>query len=133
MADGQVYGEEVVTLDAHPRNAIACRALGNPRTCNLERLWHGDGPAVVLAEEDHRATMDRREVQPLMEVTLTGCALTEADVAEGSLPFPFQGQADAGRFRNLRTDRARANDHASSAAAEIARGLTAAEIGRAHV
>src|SRR6266550_9393310 len=126
LLHGQMDGEEIIAMDAHAWDAVAGGSFGNAGTGDLQRLRHRDGPAVVLAEEDHRAAMDRREVESFVEVTLTRGALTEADVTEGSLSFPLQGEADAGRLGNLWTDRARADDHAAAAAAEIAWSLAAA-------
>src|SRR5438094_2659968 len=121
----QMDGEEIIAVDAHARNTVAGGSLGNTGPGNLQRRGHGDCPAIVLTEEDHRAAMDRREVEPFVEVTLAGGALTKTDVTQGSLSSPLQRQADAGRFGNLRPDRAGANDHTAAAAAEIARRLTA--------
>src|SRR5437588_7473150 len=118
-----IDGEEVVTRHRHPRDAVGRRSRGDAGSGHLERLGNRDRPVVVLAEEDHRAAMDRGEVEALVEITLAGRALPEAHVAERALPLPFQAQSDAGGFGDLGTDRARADDHPAPPAPEVARRL----------
>src|ERR671923_2169012 len=84
---------------------------------------------VVLAEEDHGAAVDGREVEVFVEVALAGGTLAEADIAERPLPFPLERQSDAGRLGDLRTDGAGTDDDAAPAAAEIPWCLAAAARG----
>src|SRR5260370_24373377 len=119
----RVDGEEVVTSDPYARDAVRGRPFRHPWSSDLQGLRHGDRPVIVLAEEDHRATMNAREVQAFVKVSLAGRPLAEAHVAEGPLPSPFQRQADPCRLGDLRADGARTDHDAAAAAAEGARRL----------
>src|SRR6266851_7897552 len=129
----RVDSEEVVTGDPYARDTIRGRPFGHPWSSDLQGLRHGDRPVIVLAEEDHRATMNAGEVQAFVKVALAGRPLAEAHVAEGPLPSPFQGQADPCRLGDLRADGARTDHDAAAVAAEVARRLAPATrgIGRA--
>src|SRR3989442_12910903 len=115
--------KKIVAADSDAGNAVAGGAVRDAGARHLQRLRHRDRPVVVLTEEDHGAPMDSREVQAFVEVALAGRPLAKTHIAEGALPFPLQGQADASRLGDLRTDGARTDHDAASAAAEVARSL----------
>src|SRR6266851_10530520 len=83
VGDRRVDSEEVVTGDPYATDTVRGRPFRHPRSSDLQGLRHGDRPVIVLAEEDHRATMDTGEVQAFVKVALAGRPLAEAHVAEG--------------------------------------------------
>src|SRR4029077_16131224 len=125
-SDGRMNGEEVITVDPRPGNAVARRSFRYPRARDLQRLRRRDCPVVVLAEEDHRTAMQGSEVQAFVKIALAGRPLAKTDVTEGPLPFPFQRQANPCRLGYLWADGARADHDPAAAAAEVARRLTSA-------
>src|SRR5438046_1420838 len=120
FGDGGMHGKKIIAADSDAGNAVGGRSFRHAGACHLQRLRHRDRPVVVLAEKDHRAVMDGREVQTFVKVTLAGRPLAKTHIAEGAFPFPLQGQADPSRLGDLRTDRARPDHDAPAAAAEVA-------------
>src|SRR5207253_3696535 len=121
--DGGMHGIKIIAADSHAGNAVGGRAFRHAGSRHLQRLRHGDRPVVVLAEKNHRAVMDGREVETFVEVALAGRPLAKTHVADGPLPSPLQGQADPSRLGDLRTDGTRSDHDAAAAAAEVAGSL----------
>ena len=107
----RVHGEHVVAVDPDAGQAEAGRAaVERCARLALDRL--GDGPLVVLAEEDDRRVVRGREDQALVDVALAGGPVAEEahdrgvalGVAAADEPVALQAHAVAGRLQALRAD-----------------------------
>ena len=124
VADGGVHGgvhvERVVAVDDHPRHSVGVRVLGDVLDRRLLGEGHGDGVAVVLADEDDREAVDAREVQGLVEVTLRRGAVAEVADGHAVVAPEVGGEADAGRVGDVGCDGRRPGDDAESPAPPVA-------------
>ena len=71
-----IHREDVVAVDPDAGEAEAAGALVE-RDAGLLLVGLGDGPLVVLAEEDDRGVVDRGEDEGLVDVALRGGAVAE--------------------------------------------------------
>ena len=55
-----VHSKKVIAVDGDPREAIPGGACGEIRGATLNAPWRGDGPAVVLEDEDYGGGDDAR-------------------------------------------------------------------------
>ena len=67
--------QDVVAIDPHPGEAEAVGPLVD-RRAHLPLIGFGDGPLVVLAEEDDRGVVDTGEDEALVDIALRGRAIT---------------------------------------------------------
>ena len=72
------HRENVVAVHADTFKAVACGAGGH-RHAGLHLEGHGDSPAVVLHEEEHRCVIGGGKNHGLVRITLGGGAVTEVD------------------------------------------------------
>src|SRR5579859_1822990 len=106
-----VHGEEVVAVAPHARKPVGHGLLRERLGGRLLLDRGGDGPAVVLAEEDDRRSHHAREVQRLVEVPLRGAAVTEDREHDTGIPLELQAPGEAGRLRQLARDRGLERQH----------------------
>src|SRR6266508_1653025 len=75
---GRVHRQHVVPVHLNPREPVG-HGLAPDRRDRLGGQRHGDGPLVVLAEEDRGRPEHGGEVAPLVEVALGRRAVAEVD------------------------------------------------------
>ena len=124
-----VAGQDVIAVDHHAGEAVACGSIGEVRDRHLARLRHGDGVAVVFADEDHAQLVDASEIHRLVGIALAGTALTEIDVGDGILFALFGGERHTGGVQQLGRHRAAAGHDVQTTAAEVSRHLPASTVG----
>ncbi len=99
-ADPIVHGEDVIAVRRFAGNAVAGRPVGDALDPHLAGHVRRVGVLVVVADEDHRELLNRREIQPLVPVAPAGGALSEeAERRLVGAAHP-EGQRAAGRDRN---------------------------------
>ena len=85
-----LHGKEdlrhVVSVDGHPRDAVAGRLVGHRPGEALLLSRRGIGPPVVLEDEDHREPLDGGEVDPLVERPRRAAAVPDVGDPHGPEP-----------------------------------------------
>src|ERR1044071_4235983 len=79
LAARRVHGEHVVAVHLDARKAVGGGLLGDGAGIRLLLERHGDGPLIVLADEDHRPMPDTCEVSRLVKIALRRRAIAEVD------------------------------------------------------
>src|SRR3989475_433479 len=102
----RVDREQIVPVDADAVEAVRQSLLGKSLRGGLAGDRDGDGPLVVLAEEDRRGLEDAREVHRGVEVALARGAVAEVRERDDVLLADLRGPCRADGLRDLRADRA---------------------------
>src|SRR3972149_1757818 len=97
----RVDGQHVVAVHLDAREAVGKRLLGDGARVGLLLERHGDGPLVVLADEDHGHVPDPGEVTGLVEIALGRRAVAEVDHDYRALAPVLDAIADADRVGQL--------------------------------
>ena len=126
LARGRVAREDVRPVHDDARDAVAGRPRRDVRDRHLHRRRHADGVAVVLDHEDERQLVDRREVEPLVDVALVGRALAHAGHRHLARLADLGRQRDAHGVQELRRDRRAHRDQVVLVRPVVARHLAAA-------
>ena len=109
-ASGRVAGrsvdrEGVHAIDADAIEAVRRRFLRERRGGRLLRDRDGDGPLIVVAQEDGRSAEDAREVHRTVEVRGARRPVAEEDQDRVRLASEPHRPSDADRVGELRADR----------------------------
>ena len=133
-AGGRHDGEHVVAVHAQAGNAETRCPAGDVGVC-LHPHGFGDGPLVVLAEEDHRHLKARGEDQCLVHVALARGAVAEVGDRHAVGAVEAGAERPAGGVQGLRADDDGRRGHAHGC--RIPAGLRAApphlhEVRQAH-
>ncbi len=99
-----VHGEDVASVDAHARNPVADRLVGERRRRRLGAERSRDRPLVVVAEEDHRRLHHPRERRALVERALRRRAVAEERERDTVLALEARPPREPDGMRDLRRD-----------------------------
>src|ERR671919_537193 len=104
LAGHPVHGEDIVPVDAHAGEAVPLRfPVDLPGGLLLQR--HGDGPGVVLTEEDDRRPEHPGHVHGLVHVALRGGSVAEVRDRNDVLPVELRAQRVPGSVQRLAAHR----------------------------
>src|SRR5487761_1584122 len=121
-----VAGGDVGAIDRGPGNAIARGAIGHVGVRHLQPDGHADGVAVVLADEDDGQAVDRREVDPLVEIALARRPIAKRAQGHGTPASEPGGVRDSRRLRHPGRDDLRHRGDLEAVVAVAAAGDVAA-------
>ena len=121
-----VAGDRIAAIYCHSWKAIARRTLRDVLDCVFLLKWRRDRKAVVLADEDLRQLVDRREVERFVRVPLSASALAVAGHQHLIGAVHLQRVRNAGSAHHLRRDGRAPRRDVQPRVREVARRLLAA-------
>ena len=127
---GRVHVEGIVAVDDDAGEPVGVGVLGDVLDGRLLGQGHGDGVAVVLADEDHGDAVNAGEVQRLVEVAFGRRPV--AEVGDGHarvVARHLRGQGHARGVGDVGGDRRRTGDDVQRPAAPVAGHLAPARAG----